>query len=88
MKYFSLAVLLTMTVAIVIAAIALAMWPGRTARARAHPYAEAVNVAGWVGLLAGGVLWPMALIWAYATRVEAGDDGAVGGVDQNGASEA
>ena len=39
--------------------------PGRIARSRGHPYAQAVTVAGWVTLLFGFALWPLALIWAY-----------------------
>lgn len=29
-------------------------------------------MAGWVGMIAGGVLWPLALVWAYSTPVVAG----------------
>lgn len=55
---------------ILLAVAVLAIWlmgslPGHVARRRAHPYAEAVEVAGWVTLLFGFVLWPVALIWAY-----------------------
>lgn len=39
--------------------------PGSIARARHHPWAEAVTVAGWVTLFLGFVLWPVVLIWAY-----------------------
>jgi hypothetical protein len=39
--------------------------PGHIARTRGHPSAEAVAVAGWITLLCGFVLWPVALIWAY-----------------------
>lgn len=66
-KVFSLIVLTTLLVTIVGVIVALAIWPGRTARARKHPYADAINVAGWVGMLAGGILWPLALVWAYST---------------------
>lgn len=38
--------------------------PGRIAIARNHPDAEAVNLMGWVGLLAV-VPWIQALIWAF-----------------------
>lgn len=41
-------------------------WPGRVAAARNHPYRTAVTIGGWVTLVAGGVLWPLVLIWAYA----------------------
>jgi len=68
-KVFSLFVLATLLATMIGVIVALAIWPGRTARARNHPYADAINVAGWVGILAGGVLWPLALVWAYATPV-------------------
>ncbi|MCX2980193.1 DUF3302 domain-containing protein [Halieaceae bacterium IMCC14734] len=64
---FSMIVLLTLLVTALAIFVFLARWPGQTAAARNHPYADAVTVAGWVGLLAGGVLWPLALVWAYLT---------------------
>ena len=70
-KIFSLVVLVITLASIIGAIVALAVWPGRTARARNHPYADAVQVAGWVGMIAGGVLWPLALVWAYSTPVDA-----------------
>jgi hypothetical protein len=39
--------------------------PGHIAKSRAHPWAQAVEVAGWVTLICGFVLWPIALIWAF-----------------------
>ncbi len=39
--------------------------PGYIARSRNHPCAHAVTVAGWVTLICGFALWPLALIWAY-----------------------
>jgi hypothetical protein len=66
MQIFSLIVLLTIGATLVGLFVFLAMWPGRTAKARNHPYAEAVNVAGWVTILTGGLFWPAALVWAYA----------------------
>jgi len=38
--------------------------PGKIARNRNHPWPDAVNTAGWIGL-ATGVLWPFALVWAF-----------------------
>jgi len=66
-EIFALIILVTIAASVFGVLIGLAIWPGRTAKARAHPYADAVNVAGWVGILTGGLLWPLALIWAYAT---------------------
>jgi Protein of unknown function (DUF3302) len=39
--------------------------PGYIAKNRSHPWAQAVAVAGWVTLICGFVLWPIALIWAF-----------------------
>ena len=39
--------------------------PGHIAKSRGHPWAQAVTVAGWVTLICGFALWPIALIWAY-----------------------
>jgi hypothetical protein len=55
---------------IVLAVIVLVVWlmgslPGHVARRRGHPWAEAVGVAGWITLIFGFVLWPVAVIWAY-----------------------
>lgn len=50
----------------VIAVFCIAGWlPGHVAKSRGHPWAQAVTVAGWVTLLFGFVLWPIAMIWAY-----------------------
>ena len=44
----------------------IAGWlPGHIARTRGHPQAQAVMVAGWVTLICGLALWPIALIWAH-----------------------
>jgi hypothetical protein len=45
--------------------IAVGMAPGYIAKKRNHPWAEAVEVAGWVTLICGFELWPLALIWAF-----------------------
>ena len=46
-------------------------WPGRVAAKRKHPYRSAVSIGGWVTLVAGGVLFPLVLIWAYAGSTDA-----------------
>src|SRR5580704_7931786 len=55
---------------ILLAVIVLVFWlmgslPGHIARRRGHPWPEAVTVAGWITLIFGFALWPVALIWAY-----------------------
>ena len=45
--------------------VMLGMAPGHIARQRNHPWAMGVEVAGWVTLICGFVLWPLALVWAF-----------------------
>jgi hypothetical protein len=45
--------------------VGLGSLPGNIARKRGHPQAAAVTVASWLGLATGGILWPLALIWAF-----------------------
>ena len=52
--------------ACVVAVFCIMGWlPGHIARTRGHPWAEAVTMAGWVTLICGFALWPIALIWAH-----------------------
>ena len=44
--------------------VVLAMMPGKIAAQRKHPQAEAIKVAGWLGMLTG-IVWILAMIWAY-----------------------
>lgn len=63
--------ILTFVVLIVLVALVgfivvfLGTLPGKIARGRSHPQADAINVASWLGIVMGGLLWPFALIWAY-----------------------
>jgi hypothetical protein len=43
--------------------LALLGLPGRIAKRRGHPHADAVELMGWLGVL-GGVSWISALIWS------------------------
>ena len=45
------------------AALLILGLPGRIARKRGHPHADAVELMGWLGIL-GGVSWISALIWS------------------------
>ncbi len=62
---FALIVLLVLAAAAVAVWVVLGMLPGRIARARNHPQAEAIQVCGWWGVLTMGILLPLAYIWAY-----------------------
>ena len=60
---FAILVLLV-TIAITIF-LELAAIPGRKARERGHPQADAINILGWIGRLMGFAPWVGALVWAY-----------------------
>ena len=62
--YFALAILLITIVSIIAFVVWLAMLPGKIAFKREHAQAEAIQVAGWLGILTG-IVWIVALIWAY-----------------------
>lgn len=61
---FAIIILLVLLVAILVAWVVLAMLPGKIARARNHPQAEAINVGGWISALFIGP-WPIMLVWAF-----------------------
>jgi Kef-type K+ transport system membrane component KefB len=62
---FAWIVLIVLLVSTVIVIVFMAMLPGIIAKRRNHPWATAVQVAGWVTLFFGFMLWPVAVIWAY-----------------------
>ena len=68
---FALMVLTIMLVCAVIIFIVLGALPGKVARQRNHPQAGAISIGGWLGLLFGGVLWPLVLMWAYSKPASA-----------------
>jgi uncharacterized BrkB/YihY/UPF0761 family membrane protein len=62
---FAWIVLLVLIATLVAVFVSLGMMPGRIARKRGHPWAEAVAVGSWATLIFGFVFWPLVLIWAY-----------------------
>lgn len=64
---FAWIVLLTMVASGLFIFIFAGLFPGKIAKQRNHPYTDAITIGSWVFLIAGGVLWPLILIWAYAT---------------------
>ena len=65
LSIFALVVLVVLIVAGCVLATILGGLPGKIARERNHSQAEAINVCGWFGLVTLGLLWPVAVIWAY-----------------------
>jgi hypothetical protein len=73
LDYFAFLVMAVLLGAAIWLAVLLGALPGRIAEQREHPQADAIRVAGWFGLLTLGLLWALALIWAY-TRSPVGGD--------------
>ena len=51
----------------VIIVVNLGKLPGQLAHKWNHPQAGAINAMSWVGIATGGLLWPVAFIWAFTT---------------------
>ncbi|QOL27180.1 DUF3302 domain-containing protein [Thalassotalea sp. LPB0316] len=70
LDYFAWVVFITIIVAALAIVVALCKIPGKIAKDNNHPQAEAINVAGWLGLLLSfGVIWVIAIIWAKTKPV-------------------
>ena len=69
LNIFAWIVFVTMIASLLAVLAFLGNWPGKVARDRKHPYVDAITIGSWVALLSGGVLWPLILIWSYATPV-------------------
>jgi uncharacterized protein DUF3302 len=64
--YFAWIVLLIILGSVIVGVVVLGALPGKVAEQRGHPQADAIRVAGWLGLLlTGGLLWVVAMIWAF-----------------------
>ena len=61
---FALIVLLVIAGSAILAVVVLGGLPGKIARERNHPQADAIAVCGWLGLVTG-ILWALALVWAF-----------------------
>lgn len=57
-------IIVALIAAIVFLIIDLARLPGEIAARRGHPHADAVRIAGVIGIFTG-ILWVLALIWAH-----------------------
>jgi hypothetical protein len=66
-------VVLTILIALCIAlVVVLGPLPGKIAKQRNHPQADAIQVMGWIGLITLGVPWLIALVWAYTKPFQSG----------------
>jgi len=71
---FAWIVLIVIVLSVVAALVVVAMLPGKLARQRNHPQAEAINIAGIAGIFTFGVVWVLALIWAFTKPDGRADD--------------
>ena len=62
---FAFLVFAVLIAAAVIIVVKLGQLPGQLARKWGHPQASAINAASWIGIATGGLLWPLAFIWAF-----------------------
>lgn len=84
---FAWIVLVIIVVSVVVVFVQLAMLPGKVAKSRNHPQAEAINAAGWLGLiLSAGLFWAVALVWALYKPV--GEASQFGNLDEPDARNA
>jgi hypothetical protein len=64
---FAFAVFAVLIFVGVIVVVNLGKLPGQLAHKWNHPQASAINAMSWVGIATGGLLWPVAFIWAFTT---------------------
>jgi hypothetical protein len=69
---FAFIVFGVLLVAVVVIVVSLGSLPGQIASKRGHPQVAAITVAGWLGVATMGILWPLALIWAFLKPTAAG----------------
>jgi len=69
--FLVLAVLIFVGVIIV---VSVGKLPGQLAHKWGHPQAAAINAMSWIGIATGGLLWPVAFIWAFTTPFGGRDD--------------
>jgi hypothetical protein len=62
---FAFVIFAVLIVVSVIIIVSLGKLPGRLAREWGHPQASAINALSWIGIATGGLLWPLAFIWAF-----------------------
>lgn len=74
LEIFALIVLLVLCAAVIWLVVLLGNIPGKIARAKNHPQAEAISCLAWIGLLTLGIGWFVALVWAKANPVGASEE--------------
>jgi hypothetical protein len=68
LDYLALAILLMGLTVTFYAFIFIHDIPYKVAKARQHPYTEAIHVAGWLSLFTLHAIWPFVWIWAVSYK--------------------
>ena len=68
LEIISLGLIFFSVIVIILGIIKIHTYPGKVAKARNHPQAEAIEVTSLLGLLVFP-LWMAALVWAYSNAV-------------------
>jgi hypothetical protein len=68
---FAFVVFAVLILVAVFVVVGLGKLPGQLARKWEHPQAAAINAMSWIGIATGGLLWPVAFIWAFTNPVGA-----------------
>jgi hypothetical protein len=62
---FAFLVFAVLILVAVIIIVSLGRLPGQLARKWGHAQAPAINALSWIGIATGGILWPIAFVWAF-----------------------
>ena len=79
---FAFVVFVVLVLVGVIVVVSLGKLPGQLARKWDHPQAAAINAMSWIGIATGGLLWPIAFIWAFTSPF-----GTKSAIDRQGPAE-
>ena len=79
--YFAWFVMALLFAIVVWLIVMLGSLPKKIAAKRNHPQTDAINAASWIGLLLGGIGWPIAFVWAH---LDAGPTGSATEKDDGG----
>jgi amino acid transporter len=66
LNIFALIVMFVVAAVLIWLVVLLGSLPGKIARQREHPQADAITALGWIGIITLGVAWLIAIVWAYS----------------------
>lgn len=66
LKIFALIVMFVVGAVLIWLVVLLGSFPGKLARERQHPQADAITALGWIGIITLGAAWLIAIVWAYS----------------------